>query len=254
MRRKAFLLLTGLLFFIQYGCKKGGPDHDPDNRELVAPTEIQVSVQQNNSKAIVSGKADASVTVSLRYAGTRGAVLREGRTDAQGGFSLDVPLLRGYVQELLVYTSKEVNGDTKTSPETKVESIPAREAPLGLTSIQVKERLTAHRWKSDQNTSRILVKQTSPTPPYDMFVTTAQKFFDFKADGAFYFTVTSPLQFTDDKGNWIIDDQQLLSISTAIPLGPMQLNNIRIQDLSGNTFSFVTDIADGVFLIGLANE
>lgn len=254
MSKQLILLFISVLVLTQYSCKKDDPGTDPEDKELAAPTLVEVTIQQSNSKAVVTGKADAGVTVSLKYAGAQGAVLREGKTDAQGGFSLDVPLLRGYVQELLVYTSKEVNGSTKTSPEAKVASIPAKEADLSLTLAEIKTKLTAHRWKSDQNTSRILVKQTSPTPPYDMFVTTAQKLLDFKADGAFYFTVTSPLQFTDDKGSWMINDQQILSISTTIPLGPMQLNNIRIQELSDNKFSFVTDIADGVFLISLTKE
>ncbi|MBX2922553.1 MAG: hypothetical protein KF746_10210 [Chitinophagaceae bacterium] len=253
MRSNWLLLLFLFLTAAQYACKKDNPGSEPEQTELITPAQLHVTVDQEKSQAVITGKADSNVPVQLKYQGELGGLAQAGKTDAQGNFTLTIDLLNGYTQRLAVYTTSETNNE-KVSAEALLSDIPPRERSLELTNDDIKQFLQAHRWKSDQNTSRLIIKQSNPTPPYDMFVLVAQKYFEFKESGAFYFTVTSPLQFTDEKGSWTINDQHILGISTTIPLGPMQINNIRIQELMQDKCRVIADIADGVFIISLIKE
>ncbi len=248
MRWFSFSIVMAALFFMS-SCKKEETDPLPVDKPLVAPTGIQVTVAQNENRAVVTGKADANTTIQLKYKGSRGGVAAVGKTDAQGNFSLTIPLLNGYVQQLVAFTV-DTESD-KTSPEATVADIPARNDGIAISNAEVKQLLEANRWQSDQNNSRLIIKQTSPTPPYDMFVLTAQKYFEFKTSGAFYFAVTSPLQFADDKGTWTINEEKILNIKTTIPLGPMEMKNIRIQEINSNSLVLLAEIADGLFIISL---
>lgn len=236
------------------GCDKDNPISDQDDLGLITPTEIVVSVKQDQGKAVITGKVDANVAVYLKYNANNGAILKKDISNNDGHFSLEVVLFRGFKQEFVVYSSREKDEITLESEKRVVEEIPAKTSSLMLSLTQIKEKLLAHQWKSDQLSSHIIIKQTSATPPYDMFVTTAQKYFEFKEDGAFYFKVTSPLEFTDTKGVWAIQDNFNMQIDTTIPMGSMRLENIRIQELTDNRFVFVTDISDGVFFITLIKE
>lgn len=252
LRSKWAILFFLFLIVAQYACKKDDPGQEPSG-ELVTPAQLKVTIDQEKVKAVITGKADANVSVQLKYKSALGGLAQTGKTDAQGNFTLTIDLLNGYTQQLAVFTKTET-GIEKVSAEALLPDIPPREKTLGMTNDEIKQMLQAHRWKSDQNTSRLIIKQSSPTPPYDMFVLVAQKYFEFKESGAFHFTVTSPVEFTDDKGDWTINDQQILNINTTIPLGPMEIKNIRIQELTNDKCVSVADIADGVFLISLTKE
>lgn len=251
--RSKWPLLFFLFLAVQYACKKDDPGSGPGQTELMTPAQLHVTVDQEKSRAVITGKADPNVAVQLKYQGELGGLAQTGKTDAQGNFTLTIALLNGYTQRLAVYTTSETDKE-KVSTEALLSDIPPRERALELTNDEIKQLLQAHRWKSDQNTSRLIVKQSNPTPPYDMFVLVAQKYFEFKEGGAFYFTVTSPLQFTDERGSWTINDQQVLNINTTIPLGPMQIKNIRIQELTQDKCIAIADIADGVFIISLIKK
>lgn len=246
MKIKQILLIFSLLAFFQYSCTKD-KELAPEDTTVSVPSGIQISTSAG--KATITGKADVGSEVTFRYEGTNGQVLRQIKADASGGFSFTLDQFVGYEQQLIAFATK----GNQVSGEVKLEKIPAK-APYIEDWNEAKVLILAHRWKSDQNNSRILIKQSQVTPPYDMFVTTAQKYFDFKPDGSFHFTVTSPLQFIHTTGSWIMDDEGIVTINTVIPLGPMQLNNIRINELMDNKFSFVTDLSDGVFFITLVKE
>jgi hypothetical protein len=253
MHRKLILLFISLSVLAPYSCEKDHTEPVPEDNELIAPAELQVTVNQENNTATITGKADANVEVSLKYSGTRGELLKKERSNGQGAFEFTIDLLPGYEQEFVVFTSR-VNTAAETSKEVPLTTIPAKEKPPGLTLDEIRQRLTSVRWKSDQNRSRMLIRQTAPTPPYDMFVLVAQKYFDFKADGKFHFTVTSPLQFTDTNGNWTMDGQGIININTTIPLGPMQIRNARINTLDDSTCSLLADISDGIFLLSFTKD
>ncbi|MGO1669580.1 MAG: hypothetical protein ACTHYC_01980 [Sphingobacterium sp.] len=244
---KHFLCLFSVLILLQYSCRKDGPDPTPQETTVNAPSAIQITTA--GGKATIVGKADVGSEVTFRYDGTNGQVLRQIKADASGGFSLTLDQFVGYEQQLIAFAKK----GNQVSDEVKLERIPAK-PPFIEDWNKAKVLILAHRWKSDQNSSRMLIKQTQATPPYDMFVTAAQKYFDFKSDGGFHFEVTSPLQFTHTTGSWTMDDEGIITINTVIPLGPMQLKNIRVNELTDNKFSFLTDISDGIFFITLVKE
>lgn len=250
--RVSFLFIWLSALFLLVSCGKDDPSPDGD-KALIAPSDLQVTVDQANNRAVVTGKADPNITIQLNYKGSLGGIAAVGKTDAQGIFTLTVGLLNGYVQKLVAFT-QTTSGVEKKSPETTVPDIPVRNKGIDMTVDEIKQLLQSVRWKSDQNLSRLIQKQSNPTPPYDMFVLVAQKYFEFKENGAFYFAVTSPMQFADDKGKWTISDQKVLNIQTTIPLGPMELTNIRIQEITENKLTLLADISDGVFLISLNKE
>lgn len=250
MIKQIILLISTVLLLIS--CKKDDQNPQPTDKELTVPSAIQVRVEQNENIAVITGKADPNTRIQLKYKSSRGGVAAVGKTDAQGDFSLSVPLFNGYVQQLVAFT--EDTEAEKKSAETEVADIPVRSNGIALSTSEIKQLLEVNRWKSDQNSSRLIIKQTNPTPPYDVFVLTAQKYFEFKTLGAFYFAVTSPLQFADDKGSWTINDQNILNIQTTIPLGPMEMKNIRIQEITSSKLVLLADISDGVFIISLIKE
>lgn len=219
----------------------------PEETILNYPTEIQISIQ--DEKANISGKSDMDSEVTLQYNHNLGAVLRQVDTDAQGNFSFTIDLLVGYEQEFIVFATK----DHMVSEKIVLDNIPVKTAfQQGWDTA--KTLLLAHKWKSNQTRSRIIIKQTSSTPPYDTFATVAQKYFEFKANGAFYFTVTSPLQYTDTSGDWTMDSNGIMLINTTIPLGPMQISNAKIQQLDNQNLEFLVNISDGLFLLSFDKE
>lgn len=247
MKLKQLVLLSGILLLSLYSCS-GDDDPDPDvDNKVNTPSSIQINTA--DSKATISGKADAGSEVTLKYNAATGQVLRQVKADASGSFTTAVDLLVGYEQELVAFATK----DNKVSETVVLEKIPARAAYNGGWDT-AKEIMLAHRWKSDQTVSRIIIKQTSTSPPYDLFATTAQKYFDFKINGDFYFEVTSPLQFTHTTGSWSMDDKGVIEINTMIPLGPMQIGDARIQHLDAGRLSLLAKISDGLFLLSFTSN
>lgn len=245
-RLKFFSYLLGLLVFFQYGCANDDPSDEQDP-EISTPSGIEVSVSEG--KASISGKADAGSEVTFKYDGANGQILRTITADVSGSFSFTVDQLVGYEQQLIAYASK----DDKVSETVRLEKIPAKAAYSGGWDT-ARQLMQAHRWKSDQTTSRVIIKQTAATPPYDMFATVAQKYFDFKADGSFHFEVTSPLQFSHDTGTWSMNEDGVTTINTVIPLGPMVINNAKIQHLDANRLTLLATISDGLFLLSMTKE
>ncbi len=246
------VILIVLLVMVN-ACSKN--DNEIKERpKLIPPTELKLSVLQDENKAFITGKSSANVNVYLKYAKENGAVFKSIKSDNQGFFRFQVELLTGYAQDFVVYSNLETNNENYTSDIVEVDRVPKKKEALNITIAEIKAQLISRRWKSDQIASRIMIKQTVATPPYDMFVTTAQKYFGFNNDNTFYFTVTNPLQFTDTKGSWSIDENLVITINTYIPLGPMKMKNIYIQELSEEKFVFVTTISDGIFLITLVGE
>lgn len=235
-------------------CSDDDNDSPTINDKLIAPSRIEVAIDQNNGIAKIIGFADPNVDVHLKYKDVNGTVLKNSRTESSGHFTFQVDLLIGYDQQFEVYTSIDNKGLAITSKETSVPLITSKDRLLELTNDQVINILTVNRWKSDQTTSRILIRQTATTPPYDMFATVAQKFFDFKVNGDFHFEVTAPLQFTHTVGSWKINKDGIMDINTMIPLGAMQIQNIRIQHIDENRLSLLTNISDGLFLLSFVKE
>lgn len=239
-------LLTVLAVTIFSSCSKDDPS-DPRESRVNAPSSIQVTMADN--KATISGKADAGSEVTFQYEGTNGQVLRKISPDASGNFSFSIDQLVGYEQQLIAFASKE----DKTSETVKVNKIPAK-APYSGGWDNARQLMQAHRWKSDQTVSRVIIKQTAATPPYDMFATVAQKYFDFKAGDVFHFEVTTPLQFTHTAGTWSMSGSGVITINTVIPLGPMVISNAQIQHLDASRLTLLADISDGKFLLSMTKE
>lgn len=229
-----------------YSCSKKDSDA-PQITTVNAPLSLKVTTE--NGKATISGKADAGSEVTFQYAGANGQVLRTIKPDASGNFSFAIDQLVGYEQQLTAFATK---GDKKSETIT-MEKIPAKSAYSGGWD-NARQLIQAHRWKSDQTVSRVIIKQTATTPPYDMFATVAQKFFDFKPAGVFHFEVTSPLQFAHTTGSWTMDANGVILINTSIPLGPMQINNAKIQQLEANRLTLLANISDGLFLLSMTKE
>ncbi|HMR19068.1 MAG TPA: Ig-like domain-containing protein [Sphingobacterium sp.] len=243
--RKLLFAFVSLIALFLYSCGKDDPT--PIEITVSVPSAIQVNVADN--KATISGKADIGSEVTFQYAGINGQVLRTIKADASGNFSFAIDQLVDYEQELVAFATK----DNKTSETVTLNKIPAKSAYSGGWDI-AKGLMQAHRWKSDQMVSRIIIKQTATTPPYDIFATVAQKYFDFKADGAFHFEVTSPLQFTHTSGTWEMDENGVITINTVIPLGPMQISDAKIQHLDADRLTLLCNISDGLFLLNMTKE
>jgi len=247
MKIKYILLLLTVFAVIAFSsCSKDDPD-TLNNNTVNAPSSIQVSTA--NDKATITGKGDVGSEVTFQYVGTNGQVLRTIKPDASGNFSVTVDQLVEYEQQLVAFASK---GD-KTSEKVKMPNIAAKSAYSG-DLVAAKVLIQAHRWKSDQTVSRVIIKQSNPTPPYDMFATVAQKYLDFKADGVFHFEVTNPLQFTHTSGTWEMDEDGVITINTVIPLGPMQIHNAKIQYLDADRLTLLANIADGLFILSMTKE
>ncbi|MGC4233552.1 MAG: Ig-like domain-containing protein [Niabella sp.] len=246
MKHIYLLLLTALAVTIFSSCSKDDPS-DPKDSKINVPSAIKITMADN--KATISGKADAGSEVTFQYEGTNGQVLRTIKPDASGNFSFTIDQLVGYEQQLIAFASK---GDN-TSGTVRVDKIPAKAAYSGGWD-NARQLMQAHRWKSDQTVSRVIIKQTAATPPYDMFATVAQKYFDFKIGGAFHFEVTSPLQFTHTAGTWSMSESGVITINTVIPLGPMVISNAQIQHLDAGRLTLLADISDGKFLLSMTKE
>lgn len=247
------LLIIGVLFSLS-SCSDDDNDLPVTNKELSIPSQIEVAINQSNGIAKISGYADSNVDVHIKYKGVSGSVLKNSKTESSGHFSFQVDLLIGYDQQFEIYTSTTNKDVLVTSDVVSAPLVVRKDKSLGLTNDEVKKLLTEGRWKSDQSASCILIRQTSTTPPYDMFATVAQKFFDFKASGDFYFEVTAPLQFTHTTGSWSINENGVIDINTMIPLGAMEIKNIRIQYLDGGRLSLLSEISDGLFLLNFTKE
>ena len=204
--------------------------------------EAQVKVKEETKSAIISVKnLPAKSEVLLVYADDRGQMLTKGLTDAQGNWQFDADQLVGFEQHLKVMV-KENNQNKLIQTLT----IPA--AKQTLTQQQIENLLMKHTWNSVVYTSRMLIKHKGNLP-LDMFIGVAQKQFKFENNGKFIFKVTSPLNFTDNNGSWSLSNQQL-NIKTKIPLGPLEIKNIRINKLTDDELLLLAEISDGLFLIG----
>lgn len=234
------------ILLLAVSCSNNDTPDTPD-QSLAAPHSIQITT--DDAKASISGKADAGSEVTLRYKAPNGQIARKVEADASGSFSTQIDLLVDYEQELVAFASK----NDETSEMVILDKIPAKAAYSGGFDV-AKEILVSHRWKSDQTQSRTIIKQSSATPPYDMFATTAQKYFDFKPDGGFHFEVTAPLQFTHTSGSWSMTDKGIIEISTMIPLGPMKITDAKIQHLDEQHLSLLVKISDGLFLLSFTSE
>jgi len=244
-RNLCLSLLAGFVLAACGSCKKDDPKQD-EKAGISTPSELKVALNESAGTATVIGRADAGAEVTLKYEGERGGLLRKVQADASGNFSLTVDQLVGYEQALLAFASK---GD-EVSASAKVPKIAAKAAYAGGWA-DAKELMLARRWKSDQTVSRVITRQTADAPPYQMFATVAQKYFDFKADGAFHFEVTQPVQFAHTAGTWAMDDNGVITISTQIPMGPMQIKNAKIQHLDADRLTLLAEISDGLFLLSL---
>lgn len=246
MKLKQLLFLSGILLLLLHSCSNDDEPNLPDDK-VNAPSFIQIST--TDSKATISGKADADCEVTLKYNVATGQVLRQVKSDASGGFTTNIDLLVDYEQELIAFATK----DNQVSETVMLDNIPAKVAySVGWNTA--KEIMLAHRWKSDQTVSRIIIKQTSASPPYDLFATIAQKYFDFKANGDFHFEVTTPLQFTHSTGSWSMGDKGVIEINTMIPLGAMQITDAKIQHLDSERLSLLAKISDGLFLLSFTSN
>lgn len=244
-KNKILLLLSFVLAFVS--CSKNDSDSSPQETTVSKPSSLQITTA--NDKATISGMADVGSEVTFQYDGTNGQVLRQIKPDASGSFSFTIDQLVDYDQQLLAFATK---GD-KTSETIKLNKIAAKAAYSGGWGT-AKTLMQAHRWKSDQTVSRVIIKQTAVTPPYDMFATVAQKYFDFKAGGTFLFEVTSPVAFTHNTGSWTMNENGVITINTTIPVGAMQINNAKIQHLEDGRLTLLCNISDGLFLLSLTKE
>lgn len=235
------LLLSSILLLSLYSCSSDDDSNIVDD-QVNPPSFIQIITADN--KAIISGKADIGSEVTLKYNAETGQVLRQVKADASGSFTTNIDLLVDYKQELVAFATK----NNQVSETVILDKIPAKLA-YNEGWDKAKEIILSHRWKSDQTISRIIIKQTSATPPYDLFATTAQKYFDFKSNGDFHFEVTSPLQFTHTTGSWSLDDKGIIKINTMIPLGAMEITDAKIQHLDSERLSLLAKISDGLFLL-----
>lgn len=203
--------------------------------------EAQVKVKEETKSAIISVKnLPAKSEVLLVYADDRGQMLTKGLTDAQGNWQFDADQLVGFEQHLKVMVKE--NDQNKL---IQTLTIPA--AKQTLTQQQLVNMLTKHAWNSVVRTSRVLVTN-SDNKPYAMFVTVAQKTFKFEPNNKFIFTVTSPLNYTYENGSWTINNS-VLNISTRIPIGPLEMKNLRVTKITDSELSLLVEISDGLFLI-----
>ena len=99
MRSKWFLLFF-LFLTAQYACRKDDPGSGPGQTELMTPTQLHVTVDQEKP-GVITGKADPNVPVQLKYR-ENWRIGKTGKTDAQN-FTLTIALLNGYTQRLRVY-------------------------------------------------------------------------------------------------------------------------------------------------------
>ena len=207
---------------------------------------VQMNLDEKAKTATIAvNKLDANTHVQLVYATARGQVLAEGFADDKGTALFKVEQLVGYEQILKVVVQENERG--KTVKELK---IPA--ATQQLTEQQLQSLLTKQAWNSVAKKSRVLIKNSDKTP-YDRLVGEAQKTFKFETGGKFIFTVSSPMKHFDDKGTWTISNK-VLTISTRIPIGPLEMKNVRVNKLTDSELSLLVELSDGLFLMGFEPE
>ncbi len=200
-----------------------------------------VTVNEKSKLATISvTNLPARSEVQLVYANERGQILAKGLTDNQGEWKFDTKLLVGFEQHL-----KVVIQENQHAKQIKTLDIPA--AKQQLSQEQIETLLMKHTWNSVASSSRMLIKHQGSLP-LDRFIGIAQKQFQFGPNGKFTFSVTSPLDFTDNKGTWSFDNQEI-SINTRIPLGPLAIKHVRINELTDSKLSLLAEISDGLFLI-----
>ena len=220
-------------------------DDDNSNAPLPKPDPKELKVQvaadtKTNTATVNVANAPAEASLSLVLDINRGKALDQATADKNGTHTFKLPLLAGYEQKL-----KLVVKSGGTSAEVNNLTLPAAEEQY--TDEQITQGLQGHVWQSVQTRSRILVGHTG-TRPYSQFVTQALKRFEFLADSKFTFTVLSPLQKSFPNGTWAVKNKRI-DIDTQIPLGPMQLHNTRIQNLTNKELVMLTEVEDGLFLL-----
>lgn len=228
------------LFFVGSLLGASCSSDEPNDAPFPEP-KAQVSVDAPTGTAqIAVSSTPAGATVQLVYDTPRGQVAAKGTADAQGTCRFSLEQLAGYEQNLkLVVTQGE------TSKRLVLDKIPAKAEML--TEAQIATGLKKHTWKSVAKGSRVLITNSS-IRPYSLLATVAQKYFTFADGGKFTFEVTSPQQFKHETGTWTLSAKRL-DIRTAIPLGAIQLKNVRIQSLSDTQLALLTEIEDGLFLL-----
>lgn len=228
------------LFFVGSLLGASCSNDEPNDAPFPEP-KAQVSIDAPTGTAqIAVSSTPAGATVQLVYDTPRGQVAAKGTADAQGTCRLSIEQLAGYEQNLkLVVTQGE------TSKRLVLDKIPAKAEML--TEAQIATGLKKHTWKSVAKGSRVLITNSS-IRPYSLLATVAQKYFTFADGGKFTFEVTSPQQFKHETGTWTLSAKRL-DIHTAIPLGAIQLKNVRIQSLSDTQLALLAEIEDGLFLL-----
>lgn len=227
-------LLIGAISIVS--CSKN-EDLPVDKKEPAV--QMTLNEQTKIATIKVSGLA-AKTPLQLLYATARGQVLAEALVKEDGTQQFEVEQLVGFDQNL-----KVVVKENETKKTLKELNVPA--ATQTLTQQQLVNMLTKHAWNSVAHTSRVLVAN-SDNKLYAMFVTMAQKTFKFEANNKFIFTVTSPRNYTYENGSWTINNS-VLNISTRIPIGPLEMKNLRVTKITDSELSLLVEISDGLFLI-----
>lgn len=243
MSTKAFKSLLGMqallcaLFLLSCSNDNNDPLPQPETKKVA----VQVVTDTKAGTAVVNvSNAPANAQLQLVYDVKRGEVAAIGNAAENGTHAFKLPLLAGYEQNLKLVVK---NGET--GAELKGITLPAADEQY--TDEQITQGLQGHVWQSVQTRSRILVGHTG-TRPYSLFVTQALKRFEFLADSKFTFTVLSPLQKSFPNGTWTVKSKRI-DIDTQIPLGPMQLHNTRIQNLTNKELVMLTEVENGLFLL-----
>ena len=227
-------LLIGAISIVS--CSKN-EDLPVDKKE---PTVQMTLNEQTKTATIKVSGLVAKTHLQLVYATARGQVLGEALVNADGTQQFEVYQVVVFEHNFMVVVKQN---ETKTT--LKELKVPA--ATQTLTQQQLVNMLTKHAWNSVVRTSRVLVAN-SDNKPYTMFVTVAQKTFKFEANNKFIFTVTSPLNYTYENGSWNINNS-VLNISTRIPIGPLEMKNLRVTKITDSELSLLVEISDGLFLI-----
>lgn len=243
-----FVLKILLITILAVSCKKEAlPDIDTKNTKPLS--EIKVIISSDIGKAQIKAKALSNTQIRLKYKGKLGSVITKIYQNNAGVFEFNIDLLPDFDQNIEIIATrnnKEYSYDLK--------SIPGYAYQLNRDISTIKKQLINTKWKSNQLKSRIITKQSNPSPPYNIFVTIAQKTFDFNENDNFIFKVSSPLKFTHKTGTWNINTDHIININTKIPLGPMEIKNGKIHLLDDDNLSLLVNISDGVFLIYFDKE
>lgn len=248
MKSYNFILKMLLVIILLVGCEK---DTVPniDTKNIKPLSEIMVNANTDIRKAQIKGKVLSNTQIQLKYKGKLGNTIAKLNQMNTGVFEFNIDLLPDFEQDIELIAKrngKEYNFD--------LEPIPPYTYKFDKKANEIKGLLMSSKWSSNQLKSRIIKKQTNPYPPYDTFVMVAQKTFYFNENNNFIFKVSSPLQFTHNQGTWYINNNNILSINTQIPLGPMKIKNVKIHLLNDNNLSLLVNISDGIFLIYFDRE